>query len=51
MAEPFISAPSGAPPAKDEVEGSDRITFACDLCGRYNPYPMVEPVGRETKFC
>jgi len=35
----------------DNVEGSDRITFACDLSGRYNPYPMVEPVVRETKFC
>jgi hypothetical protein len=32
-------------------EGFDRITFACDLSGRYNPYPMVEPVVRETKFC
>jgi hypothetical protein len=35
----------------DNVEGSDRITFACDLSDRYNPYPMVEPVVRETKFC
>lgn len=32
-------------------EGSDRITFACDLTGRYNPYPMVEPIVKETKFC
>jgi hypothetical protein len=32
-------------------EGRDRIIFACDLSGRYNPYPMVEPVVRETKFC
>ncbi|MGI8889735.1 MAG: metallophosphoesterase family protein [Chthoniobacterales bacterium] len=31
--------------------GSDRITFACDLSGRYNAYPMVEPVVKETKFC
>ncbi len=29
----------------------DRITFACDLTGRYNPYPMVEPIVKETKFC
>jgi len=35
----------------DNAEGTDRITFACDLTGRYNPYPMVEPVVRETKFC
>lgn len=34
-----------------DAEGSDRITFACDLSGRYNPYPMVEPIVRETKFC
>ncbi len=31
--------------------GMDRITFACDLSGRYNPYPAVEPVVKETKFC
>jgi len=30
---------------------TDRITFSCDLSGRYNPFPMVEPVVRETKFC
>jgi Icc protein len=35
----------------DNEEGGDRITFACDLSGRFNPYPMVEPVVRETKFC
>lgn len=35
----------------ENEEGSDRITFACDLSGRYNPYPMVDPVVRETKFC
>ncbi len=35
----------------EKEEGSDRITFACDLSGRYNPYPMVEPVVRATKFC
>lgn len=29
----------------------DGIVFACDLSGRYNRYPMVEPVVRETKFC
>jgi len=34
----------------DNEEGSDRLLFACDLSGRYNPYPMVEPVVRETKF-
>jgi serine/threonine protein kinase len=36
---------------ENEAEGSDRITFACDLSGPYNPYPMVEPVVCETKFC
>jgi hypothetical protein len=35
----------------NKVEGTDRITFACDLTGRYNPYPMVEPIVKETKFC
>jgi hypothetical protein len=35
----------------DNGEGTDRITVACDLSGRFNPYPMVEPVVRETKFC
>jgi 3',5'-cyclic-AMP phosphodiesterase len=35
----------------DNEEGSDRIIFASDLSGRYNPYPIVEPVVRETKFC
>ena len=35
----------------DNEKGSDRITFSCDLSGRYNPFPMVEPVVRETKFC
>jgi hypothetical protein len=35
----------------DNAEGTDRITFAYDLSGRYNPYPTVEPVVRETKFC
>jgi predicted phosphodiesterase len=34
-----------------KVEGKDRITFACDLSGRYNAYPMVEPLVKETKFC
>lgn len=32
-------------------EGTDRITFACDLSGRYNAYPMVDPVVKGTKFC
>jgi len=36
---------------QNEDEGTDRITFACDLSGRYNPYPMVEPVVKKTKFC
>jgi calcineurin-like phosphoesterase family protein len=31
--------------------GSDKLTFLCDRSGRYNPFPMVEPVVRETKFC
>jgi predicted phosphodiesterase len=35
----------------NKVESADRITFLCDLSGRYNPYPMAEPVVRETKFC
>jgi len=35
----------------DNAEGTDRITFACDLSGGYNPYSMVEPIVRETKFC
>jgi len=35
----------------NNAEGVDRITFACDLTGRYNPFPMVEPVVKETKFC
>jgi Icc protein len=35
----------------DNAEGTDRVAFSCDLSGRYNPYPMVEPVVRETKFC
>jgi Icc protein len=35
----------------EKAEGADRITFACDLSGRYNAYPMVEPVVKETKFC
>ena len=35
----------------DKEQGRDRTTFSCDLSGRYNPFPMVEPVVRETKFC
>lgn len=34
-----------------DLAGSDRITFACDLSGRYNAYPMVVPVVKATKFC
>lgn len=36
---------------QDKNEGTDRITFACDLTGRYTAYPMVEPVVKGTKFC
>ena len=36
---------------ENKDEGTDRITFACDLSGRYNPYPMVDPVVKGTKFC
>jgi predicted phosphodiesterase len=36
---------------ENEDEGTDRITFACDLSGRYTPYPMVDPVVKGTKFC
>ena len=35
----------------NKAEGADRITFLCDRSGRYNPFPSVEPVVRETKFC
>ena len=35
----------------NQAEGNDRITFLCDRSGRYNPFPTVEPVVRETKFC
>jgi len=35
----------------DQAAGQDRITFLCDRSGRYNPFPTVEPVVRETKFC
>lgn len=35
----------------DGKEGSDKITFLCDLSGRYNSFPTVEPVVKETKFC
>jgi 3',5'-cyclic-AMP phosphodiesterase len=35
----------------NKVEANDRITFLCDLSGRYNPFPIVEPIVRETKFC
>jgi hypothetical protein len=31
--------------------GTDKIVFACDLSGRYNPYPMVDPIVKGTKFC
>lgn len=35
----------------DGKEGSDKITFVCDLSGRYNAFPTVEPIVKETKFC
>jgi 3',5'-cyclic-AMP phosphodiesterase len=35
----------------DKKEGSDKIVFGCDLSGRYNAFPMVEPTVKETKFC
>jgi predicted phosphodiesterase len=35
----------------NKKEGADKITFLCDLSGRYNPYPIVEPIVKETKFC
>lgn len=31
--------------------GADRISFLCDLSGRFNPVPAVEPVMTYTKFC
>jgi 3',5'-cyclic-AMP phosphodiesterase len=36
---------------EEKSEGTDRIVFACDLSGRYNAYPAVEPAVKETKFC
>ncbi len=36
---------------ENKDEGTDRITFASDLSGRYNPYPMVDPVVKATKYC
>lgn len=36
---------------ENKDQGTDRITFASDLSGRYNPYPMVDPVVKETKYC
>jgi len=36
---------------EQKAEGIDKITFMCDLSGRYTPYPRVEPVVKETKFC
>lgn len=32
-------------------EGTDRITFFCDLSGRFTAYPMVEPVVKGTNYC
>jgi hypothetical protein len=36
---------------EQKVEGKDRLTFACDLPGRCNAYPMIEPGAKGTKFC
>lgn len=36
---------------QDKNEGTDRITFACDLSGRYTACPMVDPVVKGTKHC
>ena len=36
---------------EQQKTGTDRLTFLCDRSGRFNPYPQVEPVVRETKFC
>jgi predicted phosphodiesterase len=36
---------------EQQKTGADRLTFLCDRSGRFNPYPQVEPVVRETKFC
>jgi len=33
------------------ITGHDSLTFLCDLSGRFNPYPAVEPVVKFTKFC
>ncbi len=35
----------------DGAEGRDSLTFLSDLSGRFNPYPMVQPIVTETKFC
>lgn len=32
-------------------EGTDHITFFCDLSGRFTAYPMVEPVVKGTNYC
>jgi hypothetical protein len=31
--------------------GSDQVNFLCDLSGRFNPCPGVDPVVNYTKFC
>ena len=36
---------------ENKDQSTDRITFACDLSGRYTAYPMVEPVVKGTKYC
>ena len=36
---------------ENKDEGTDRITFACDLSGRFTAYPMVEPVVKGTNYC
>ena len=42
---------SGAVELKKMRGRCDRITFSCDLSACYNPFPIMEPVVRETKFC
>jgi hypothetical protein len=38
------------PMATAPRDRSDYVSLVISR-GRYNPYPTVEPVGRETKFC
>ncbi len=36
---------------ENERSGSDQLTFLVDRSGRFNPYPFVEPLVLQTKFC